>query len=169
MIFKRILGIAACDPKGVMGRNGKLPWHYPEDLKHFLYTVCASPIIMGYQTFLSLPARYFDQRMGIVFSRREFLPDKNLNLLFVSSLSEFLALEGVFKDLYVIGGSQIYSLFLKENLLTEFILTRFKSYHEGDTFFHLSLLDGWLNFKIQENCDFCIHQYFPPFGGHTCI
>ena len=121
MVFKKILGIAACDSNGVMGKNGKLPWHYPEDLKHFADTILGSSLIMGYRTFLSLPARYFDSSEMIVFSHRKFPPDKNPNLIFVSCISEFLALEGVFQDLYVIGGAQIYTLFLEQNLIEEFI------------------------------------------------
>jgi dihydrofolate reductase len=162
MIFKKILGIAACDSNGVMGKNGKLPWHYPEDLKHFADTTLGSSLIMGYRTFLSLPTRYFDSREMIVFSHRKFPPDKNPNLIFVSCISEFLALEGVFRDLYVIGGAQIYTLFLRQNLIEEFILTRVKKIYEGDTFFPLLLLSGWSEFKIQETDSFTIHRYFNP-------
>ncbi len=162
MIFKKILGIAACDPRGVMGKNGKLPWHCPEDLKHFADTTLSCPMIMGYRTFLSLPARYFDSRVTIVFSHRKLSVDKNPNLIFVSSLSKFLALEAVFRDLYVIGGAQIYTLFLRENLIEEFILTRLKKFYEGDTFFPLPLLNGWSEFKIQKTDSFTIHRYFNP-------
>ncbi len=161
MIFNKILGIGACDPKGVIGKNGKLPWHCPEDLKHFRDTTRACTVIMGYRTFLSLPASYLDSRVAIVFSRRQ-LQHKNPHLIFVSSLAEFFALEGVFRDLYVIGGAEIYSLFLKENLIEEFILTTFKKSYEGDTFFPLSLLNGWLSAKIEENDSFTIHRYFNP-------
>jgi dihydrofolate reductase len=167
MIFERILGIAACDPQGIMGRNGKLPWHCPEDLKHFSTTTRASPMIMGRQTFLSLPAHYFDRRVTIVFTRQKeatLYPD----LIFVSSLTEFLTLDGVFKDLYVIGGAQIYSLFLQANLIEEFILTTLKSLHEGDTFFPLSLLHGWSSLKIQETSMLSIHRYFNPLGDCAC-
>ncbi len=165
MIFEKILGIAACDPRGVIGKNGKLPWHCPEDLKHFSDTTFACPMVMGYRTFLSLPARYFDSRMTIIFFDGKLPPDKNPNLIFVSSLLEFLALECVFRDLYVVGGAQIYSLFLKEGLIAEFILTRLKKYYEGDTFFPLPLLNGWPDFKIQETDIFTIHRYFNPSGS----
>ncbi|MDR2540088.1 MAG: dihydrofolate reductase [Chlamydiales bacterium] len=167
MAFEKILGIAACDPKGVMGSKGKLPWHCPEDLKHFSETTLGSPMVMGYRTFLSLPARYFDQRMMIVFSHRKLLSDKNL--FFVSSLTEFLALEMASKNLYVIGGAQIYQLFLQENLIEEFLLTRLKKAYEGDTFFPLFLLNGWASSKIQETDTFQILRYFRPLRRRICI
>jgi dihydrofolate reductase len=160
MIFKKIIGIAACDPKGVIGKNGKLAWHCSEDLEHFANTTLGCPMVLGYRTFLSLPARYFDSRVMIVFSRQKLSVDKNPNLIFVSSLAEFLALEVVFQDLYVIGGAQIYTLFLQENLIEEFILTRLKKSYEGDTFFPLLLLNGWFRFKIQETDSFTIYRYF---------
>ncbi len=165
MIFRKILGIAACDARGVIGKNGKLPWHCPEDLKHFSDTTLGCPMIMGYRAFLSLPARYFDSRVTIIFSHRKLPPDKNPNLIFVSSLSQFLSFEIVFRDLYVIGGAQIYTLFLQENLIEEFILTRLEKSYEGDTFFPLPLLNGWLDVKIQETDRFTIHRYFNPSGG----
>lgn len=162
MIFKKILGIAACDPRGVMGKDGKLPWHCPEELKHFADTTRGSPMIMGYRTFLSLPARYFDGTAMFIFSHRKLAPNKDSNLIFVSSLSELFAFEGVFGDLYVVGGAQIYTLFLQEDLIEEFILTRFKKSYEGDTFFPLSLLQGWPEVKIQETDLFTIYHYFNP-------
>ncbi len=163
MIFERILGIAACDPKGVIGNKGGLPWHCPDDLRHFADTTLNSPMIMGYKTFVSLPDRYFHERVTIVFTRKK-LRSKHPLLLFVPSLKEFLALEEAFKDLYVIGGAEIYNLFIQENLIRELILTKMKNLYEGDTFFPLSLLEDWSNCKICEEETYSIHQYKNPFS-----
>lgn len=162
MRYKKILGIAACDPKGVIGKNGKLPWNDPEELRHFSTTIGNSPLIMGHRTFLSLPARYFANRFVIVFSRQQGRMDENPNLIFVASLSEFLALEKTFDELYVIGGAQMYTLFLQENLIQEFILTRLKGLHEGDTFFPLALLRGWSKVLIRETETFSVYGYASP-------
>ena len=175
MIFEKILGIAACDPRGVIGKEGKLPWDYPEDLKHFSDITLGSPMIMGRLTFLSLPSQYFDGRIIIVFSYTGFGQELGIwpspvykplefssypNLISVSSLTEFFAIKRSFKELYVVGGAQIYSLFLKENLIEEFILTRIKNSYDGDTFFPLSLLDGWPSIKVRETNAFSIYRYF---------
>jgi dihydrofolate reductase len=160
MPLQKIVGIAACDPKGVMGKEGNLPWHSPEELKHFSETILHHPIIMGSRTFLSLPDSYFDRRMAIVFTRQKPPIHQKSTLFFVSSLIAFFALELPSTELYLIGGAQMYTLFLKENLLSEFILTRFKDHYDGETFFPLSLLESWPTLKIQETNTFNIHRYF---------
>lgn len=167
MIFEKIIGIAACDSRGVMGRNGKLPWHYPEELKHFEDMTRGFPMIMGHKTYLSMPERYFKNRKVIIFSRQKLPSNKNpTNLFFVASLMDFFALECNFKDLYLVGGAQIFNLFLKENLVEEFLLTKIKSNHEGDILFPLSLLENWSEVKIKETPDFSIYRYFLPKSAH---
>jgi dihydrofolate reductase len=159
MTIKRIIGIGAADPHGVMGRGGGLPWHSEEDLHHFSTTIADHPIIMGYRTFLSLPTRHFLNRIAIIFSRqrRQTKP----NQIFVSSLEEFYSLIHSIgqKELYLIGGAQLFELFLKEQLLSEFLLTEFKDCYEGDTFFPLARLAHWSSVTIKETAAFRINYY----------
>ena len=142
------VGIAACDPRGVMGKEGGLPWHCPEDLKHFSDTIQDFPIIMGRRTYSTLPARYLERRKAIIFSRQKSLPN------FVSSLDE---VDESFA--YVIGGAEIYTLFLREKRIAKFILTKMKHCYEGDVFFPLELLHGWRERKILETELFWIYEY----------
>ncbi len=162
MIFERIIGIAACDDKGLIGRDGKLPWHFPEDIKFFQNITENNPMIMGRRTFLSLPHHYLYQRKSFIFSRQKKLFLQNPNCICVSSLSELFSLNAVFKDLFVIGGAEIYDLFLKQNLIVEFILTKIKGEYHGDTFFPLELLNHWPKQKIKEKNDFVIYRYYNP-------
>lgn len=166
MIFEKILGIAACDPQGVIGKEGELPWHCPEEVKHFSETTSGSPMIIGYRTFTSLPVHYFKDRTTIVFTHQKDISNGNLNIIFVSSLDDFFAIQKVFKALYVVGGGEIYRLFLEENLISEFILTKMKNQYEGDTFFPLSLLNNWPALEIAETTTFTIHRYFNPHFNH---
>lgn len=67
-----ILGaIWAQTDKGVIGRNGTMPWHVPEDLKHFQRTTVGKPVIMGRRTWESLPETYkpLPGRVNIIVSR----------------------------------------------------------------------------------------------------
>lgn len=67
-----ILGaIWAQTDKGVIGRNGTMPWHVPEDLKHFQQTTAGKPVIMGMRTWESLPDTYkpLPGRVNIIVSR----------------------------------------------------------------------------------------------------
>lgn len=160
----KIRGIVACDPTGVIGKKGKLPWHCPEDIAHFSNTTWGHIMIMGYRTFLSLPAHYFDHRIGIVLTRQQPLPSQEPHLIFLSSLLELFPLlhEMGDKDCYVIGGAEIYTLFLQENLLSEFLITAFKRFYEGDTFFPLALLQTWPRQRICETHLFTLYRYFHP-------
>jgi len=158
MTYDRILGIGACDPRGVMGAKGRLPWHYPEEIQHFQETIAKSPLIMGHKTFLTLPAHYFEGRTTIIFSRQKHIP-AHPNQCFVSSLEEFLSLQGQFKDLYVIGGAQIYSLFMQANLMDACILTKLTRNYEGDTLFPLALLNRWKEQILKTTSDFTIYRY----------
>ena len=58
-----------CD--GIIGRNGTMPWHVPEDLKHFQQTTAGKPVIMGRRTWESLPKPYkpLPGRVNIIVSR----------------------------------------------------------------------------------------------------
>lgn len=160
MKWHKIIGIAACDPQGVMGKNGHLPWHCPEELRHFSSTIDRFPLVMGYKTFLSMPTHYFEGRTTIIFSRHKHTPTFP-GQQFVSSLPEFLSVEGAFSTLYVIGGAQIYRLFFEAKLMTSFLLTRMKRSYDGDTFFPLSLLNSWKETTLRDTPEFTIYKYEP--------
>lgn len=67
-----VLGaIWAQTDKGVIGRNGTMPWHVPEDLKHFQRTTASKPVIMGRHTWDSLPEIYkpLPGRTNIIVTR----------------------------------------------------------------------------------------------------
>lgn len=67
-----ILGaIWAQTNEGVIGRNGTMPWHVPEDLKHFQRTTAGKPVIMGRHTWDSLPEIYkpLPGRVNIIVTR----------------------------------------------------------------------------------------------------
>ncbi len=160
MELSNLSAIAACDPQGVLGKAGKLPWHCPQDLDHFSAVTRHQIIVMGFQTYLNFPKFYFEKRLGIVFSRQH--RPKN-EVIFVRSLEEFLELKKTLKkEIYIIGGAQLYTLFLKANLIKKVILTKLKHSYNGDTFFPLSLIQDWPRQTIQENSLFSIYHYFNP-------
>ncbi|MDR3107945.1 MAG: dihydrofolate reductase [Bifidobacteriaceae bacterium] len=99
---------------GVIGRNGQIPWHLPEDLARFKALTSGHPVVMGRATWESLPARFrpLPGRANLVLSRR---PDWTASgALAVHSPAEALAqaqISGLPEPLWVIGGGQIYRLF----------------------------------------------------------
>ncbi len=67
-----VLGLIwAQTPTGVIGRNGALPWHLPEDLAHFREVTDGHPVVMGRATWSSLPERFrpLPGRANVVLSR----------------------------------------------------------------------------------------------------
>lgn len=160
MFFKKLTGIMACDPNGVIGKDGQLPWHYPEDLEHFRKTTINHIMIMGHKTFLSLPENVVKSRFNIIFTR-QLLRSNDENIIFVHSLEDFLSLKNLpeHKEFFVIGGSEIISLFLKNNLINEFLLTKIKKCYVGDVFFPMELIQNWPHIVLKETKDFSICKY----------
>ena len=93
---------------GVIGVDGGLPWHLPEDLAHFRETTAGSPVIMGRATWESLPARFrpLQGRTNIVLSRRSGLVADGATV--VPDLSAALDVAAG-REAWVIGGASVYA------------------------------------------------------------
>lgn len=100
--------IAAMDRKRVIGRDNAMPWHLPEDLKHFKRLTLGHPIVMGRKTFESI-GRPLPGRENIVITRNASLALAGVRV--VTSLDEALGLTRG-KTAFVIGGAEIYRLAL---------------------------------------------------------
>ncbi|WP_375793778.1 dihydrofolate reductase [Chlamydia sp. 12-01] len=153
----KILGIVACDPNGVIGNQGKLPWNYPEDIKFFSKTIENTPLIMGRKTLDGLPGKYIKNRKVIVFSRD--LYKNSENIIWVSSLEEFRNLE-LPSPIFLLGGGELFSLFLENHMLHECFVTHIHKCYDGDAFFPLPLLEGWKKTILDEKEDltFCYYE-----------
>src|SRR5665647_2840073 len=93
---------------GVIGVNGKLPWHLPEDMVHFKRTTLGSPVIMGRKTWDSLPPKFrpLPGRLNIVVTRQ---PDwHSVGALAAHSLPDAMRRCPPDSDAWVIGGAELY-------------------------------------------------------------
>lgn len=122
-----IIMILAMADNGIIGDNGKLPWHLPADLKHFKTVTKNAPMIMGRKTFDSLP--------GLLPGRRHIVLTRDPNWTAqgaekASNVQDAIQLADAPK-IYIIGGAQIYDLF--ENHADRIILTRVHINAQGDT------------------------------------
>lgn len=101
--------IVAVDRKHAIGKDNKLPWHMPEDLKFFKRTTMGKPVLMGRKTFESL-GKPLPGRLNIVLSTRQDLelPEgvKLCDTLHdgISEMEQAGAEEG-----FIIGGGQIFT------------------------------------------------------------
>ncbi|ABE04114.1 diadenosine tetraphosphatase [Rickettsia bellii] len=156
---RKITGIMACDPKGVIGLKGRMPWSYPEEFEYFYQIVKNNIIVMGHKTFDSLPPKILQNCICIVFSRNT--PTSDNDVFFVESLDEFWQVIEIFADkkIFMVGGAEIATFFLKQNLLDEFLLTRINNDYEGDAFFPLDLLKGWDSMMIYKTNNYQIYKF----------
>ena len=160
-MYPNITGIMACDPQGLIGKGNDLPWSYTEELAHFRRTVQCQTIIVGQKTFESTPRDILESCQVIVFSRRMHSPMTNCTI--VNSLEAFLALPVPENTkMFMIGGAEIAHLFLRNNLIKDFILTKIHKTYEGDIFLDLSLLQDWPESVIQQTGDYTIYQLVNP-------
>lgn len=96
--------IAALDNDSVIGKDGKMPWHLPDDLKRFKELTVGKYVLMGYNTAMSI-GRTLPDRTNLVLSRRHTAPFPGQET--VRSLPEAQALAGG-TALMVIGGGEVY-------------------------------------------------------------
>ena len=125
-----LTAIVAMTPSRVIGRNGALPWHLPEDLAFFKRTTSGHPVVMGRKTFESI-GRPLPKRRNIVLTRDLAWSSPGVEVIHrPEDLEKLPALEG---RVFIIGGSEIYAAFLPctDDLLVSHVFAE----HEGDTRF----------------------------------
>ena len=106
-----IIGIAAVDRKGAIGRGGKLPWHYSADMKFFRETTTGHAVVMGRKTWLTI-GKPLKNRLNIVLSRDAATIEPQESLVVFSDIDSALSFyKSLTTDLFVIGGAQIYEAF----------------------------------------------------------
>ncbi|HKK44400.1 MAG TPA: dihydrofolate reductase [Balneolaceae bacterium] len=124
-----LAAIVAHDPQLVIGKEGALPWHYPEDLRYFKQTTMGHPIIMGRKVFEGLSEKPLPGRENIVLSRSR----KYEHVPTFSSLDEALEYVKNEEIVFLIGGGEIYKQFLFR--VDKLYVTEIHRAYEGDTFF----------------------------------
>lgn len=133
MTLEKVI-IAAVSENNVIGKDGDIPWHYPEDLKHFKKKTTGHSVIMGRKTYFSLPEEFrpLSERKNIVLSRSD--PEVPEEVAVAESLDEAWRKAEKFSDkAFVIGGSGVYSQTMEE--ADKMVLTEIKKEVEGDTYF----------------------------------
>ena len=130
--MKKIIIIAARSRNGVIGKNGSIPWNLPFDLERFKRLTLDYPIIMGKNTWISLPRKPLPKRVNIVVTsdRKLTLPEGHH---VAPSLQEALALCKNHERIFLIGGEAVYREGL--NFANTIYLTEVDIECDGDAFF----------------------------------
>lgn len=125
--------IAAVSKNNVIGSDGKLPWHLPEDLKRFKELTTGKTVLMGRKTWESIPEKFrpLPNRTNIVITRR---PDFSVpaGVESYASIDDALSTHAT-SDLFVIGGAEIYTQTMSRADALE--ITHVDKDVGGDTFF----------------------------------
>jgi dihydrofolate reductase len=123
----RLSIIVAMSKNGVIGREGKLPWHISEDLRRFKRTTMGHPIIMGRKTYESI-GRPLPGRRSIVITREADWKADGVTT--ATSFDDALLACQDADEAFVIGGAQIYDLAIPQ--ADRLYVTRIAAEVEGD-------------------------------------
>jgi dihydrofolate reductase len=153
-----IIGIAAVDRKGAIGKGGKLPWHYSADMKFFRETTTGHAVVMGRKTWLTI-GKPLKNRLNIVLSRDSNIEPQE-SLIDLSDIESVISFNNsLTSDLFVIGGAQIYSAFLP--YIEKWIITQVPLTVSGaDAFMPEGYLEGFKKAESKDIGDDLIVEYF---------
>ena len=124
--------IVAIARNNVIGKDNKLIWHLPEDLKRFKELTTGKTIIMGKNTFISL-GRVLPNRKHIVLTRDKEYKIDNEQVELVHEIEDIKKYIDDSEEHFVIGGAAIYNLLMK--YATKMYVTKINKKFEGDTYF----------------------------------
>jgi dihydrofolate reductase len=146
--------VVGYDEKRLIGNGSELPWHIPDDLKHFKNLTSGNRIIMGRKTYESI-GRLLPNRENIILSRtKEYRVD---GALVVSDIKELLQILDDNKKNFIIGGAKIYKELLP--FTDKLHISHIKGTYKGDVYFPEV---NWELFDIVEEVeykDFVYRQY----------
>ncbi len=131
--------IVGLDNNNVIGNKGKLPWHLPNDLKHFKSLTLHHPIIMGRKTYESIGKPLVDRTNIILTKDYKFNPPDCI--LTPTIASALLIAEEISDEVFIIGGAEIYARFMA--LADTLYVTKVDASVEGDTYFPKIDLEQW--------------------------
>ena len=139
--------IAAIGKNNELGKNNDLIWHLPNDLKFFKEVTMGKNVVMGLNTYKSLP-RKLNGRNMIVLSDVEF---KEEGIIVYNDLKKLLE-DYKNEDIYIIGGASLYKLFI--NKVDTMYLTEIDvSDDKADVYFPKFNKDDWNREVLKENSD----------------
>lgn len=136
--------IVAASKNNAIGKNNQLLWHLPKDMRFFKNTTWAMPVVMGRKTFESLSGKALNGRLNIIITRQTDWSAENVAVVHSIEAAIELAEKEDYKELYIIGGAEIYAQTLP--MADMVYLTRVDTILEADSFFP-ELGDEWELFE----------------------
>ena len=133
--------IACIDRMGGLGYRGELLFHIRKDMERFRSLTTGGIVVMGYNTYRSLPHGALPDRTNIVLSKHHSIEDEGVAVCRTKEeLKQILASQQ--EDVWIIGGESLYKEFLPE--CEEIYLTRVDALKKSDRFFPCpEMVGGW--------------------------
>ena len=155
--MSEIIIIAAVAKNGVIGKDGKIPWHIKKDFQHFKELTSGYPVIMGRKTWESLPdnAKPLPGRENIVltFNKDYNPPGTIIKYSFEDALEHCKDK----KKAFICGGASVYKIGLK--VADRLELTRVNKDYDGDTYFPEVDWNEWDLVKEENHEDYSFVSY----------
>jgi len=152
--------IAAVAANGVIGDEGEIPWHIPEDMARFKETTMGHPVVLGHNTYENIVDRIggpLPGRTTIVLSTGEpTLPEEVVHAESVDG-AVAAARETDAETAYVAGGAAVYEQFLP--LADRLLLTEIEAPHVGDTYFPERDRTAWEEQTREERNGYAFVEY----------
>ncbi|MCI9015576.1 MAG: dihydrofolate reductase [Clostridia bacterium] len=139
--------IVAVSENNVIGKDNKLLWHIPEDLKRFKEITTGKTIIMGRKTFESL-GRVLPNRKHIILTRSLDFKVDNENVEIINNKEDISKYRDSKEEAFIIGGGIIYTQFME--LASKIYITKIHKRFEGDTYFPKIDEDKWEEIQRQK-------------------
>lgn len=132
--------IVAKTKNNVIGLHNQMPWHLPNDLKHFKQTTLGHLVIMGRKTWESLPKPLSDRKLIVITHQPHY---QSTGCMIATSLQEALkiAKESGETEVFIAGGGTIYQEALP--IVDQLYLTEIQASILGDTFFPPLIPHTW--------------------------
>ena len=155
-ILHNVSIIVAIGKNNAIGKENRLLWHLSDDLKRFKKLTTGHTLIMGRNTFLSLPNGALPNRRHIVITDITEESFEGCEMAF--SIKQAIELAGNKEECFVIGGGMVYAQFLP--FVGRLYLTRVHASFEADTFFPVIDFSEWKEI-MTENMDAGEKNEFP--------
>jgi dihydrofolate reductase len=149
--------IAGIAQNNCIGKNGTLPWHIPEDLKHFKELTTNKTVVMGRKTWESLPEKFrpLPNRKNVVITRQTDYAAPEGVLTFSSTTDAFAQLAT--EDIFIIGGAELYKQTIDQADALE--ITHIDQTIEGDAFFPQINTETWREVSREDHDGYSFVRY----------
>ena len=145
--------IAAIDKNNGIGKNNQLLCYIKDDLEYFKKTTKGCAVIMGYNTWISLPNKPLKGRTNIILTSKQIEIE---GAIVIHSIDEILALKTKYPKIFIIGGASLYKQMIQH--ADKLYITHIMKNFDADTFFP-ELKKDWKMKVAYCKKEYLVHKY----------